>query len=464
MKYRITCLLLLLSTAIGVHSQEYCKKTVVNFDFNKYNLKSEARKKLDDLIKSHKEGQLLVELSGHTDSVNTEEYNFKLSQRRIKTVQDYVKRRIKADIVLQQWPHGELRPVVPNSSEENMAENRRVEIYLTPKKGEFLFISGSSDETVTIPNGLSVKCSICESDPKVTTHYSDKQAEDGGLSLVINSNSKLSIGNAVKFDFNCQSGQAPKCFPLSAKLPKASRGECLTAWSNSGGGWKRANFSIADDTAGTGLIFTVDCYQPGTWLALGKPTYKIKGEYVSPLCSHKINYNADYQTLMNKITQGDSTILSNTLVDSFSLECADPNIFTWATLGEENFYIKGALSKYRSSTKDLNGNCDKLHTYDLDKDDYTLISPSDTTVQIKAKGFDEISKLGFYVDELELMLAIPNVKKTTYEAKYVNYDHKLRLVENETYDLAYNDPRIKSKYKSGKKRLKVTIKKKKLLQ
>ncbi|WP_233188060.1 OmpA family protein [Actinomyces qiguomingii] len=70
---------------------------------------------------------------GHTDDVNTDEYNQGLSERRAQAVSDALGEL--AD--LSNWEtavsgKGESEPRVPNDSDENRQLNRRVEIILTP--------------------------------------------------------------------------------------------------------------------------------------------------------------------------------------------------------------------------------------------------------------------------------------------------------------------------------------------
>jgi len=69
-----------------------------------------------------------VALSGHTDSVGTEAYNLKLSDRRWMSVRDYVvKKGVEGGRVSGQG-FGESRPIADNKTAEGRAKNRRVEI------------------------------------------------------------------------------------------------------------------------------------------------------------------------------------------------------------------------------------------------------------------------------------------------------------------------------------------------
>jgi outer membrane protein OmpA-like peptidoglycan-associated protein len=85
----------------------------------------------DALTQQDPDSKLVVE--GHTDSQGGDSYNQDLSQRRAKTVGDYlVTRGIAADRVTSQG-FGSSRSVADNKSAEGRANNRRVEIVVQPK-------------------------------------------------------------------------------------------------------------------------------------------------------------------------------------------------------------------------------------------------------------------------------------------------------------------------------------------
>lgn len=100
----------------------------VLFDFDKADLIEAYKSQLMELL-SFFETQAIdvLQIDGHTDSVGTEEYNLKLSERRANSVKDFfISNGISPDR-LKVIPHGELDPAVPNETRENRAKNRRVE-------------------------------------------------------------------------------------------------------------------------------------------------------------------------------------------------------------------------------------------------------------------------------------------------------------------------------------------------
>jgi outer membrane protein OmpA-like peptidoglycan-associated protein len=92
-----------------------------------------AMSSLDNVVtalKSTPDRNIMVE--GHTDSVGTRTYNMDLSQRRAESVREYlVSRGLPAEIVRAQGL-GPDRPVADNSTPDGRANNRRVEIVVSP--------------------------------------------------------------------------------------------------------------------------------------------------------------------------------------------------------------------------------------------------------------------------------------------------------------------------------------------
>ena len=105
----------------------------VLFDFNKATLKPEAKRQLEGVLQALREQpgvQTLV--VGHTDSVGSDAYNMGLSQRRSESVATYLAQNgVPRQSIRTEW-HGKRQPVASNATAEGRAQNRRVEITLSP--------------------------------------------------------------------------------------------------------------------------------------------------------------------------------------------------------------------------------------------------------------------------------------------------------------------------------------------
>jgi outer membrane protein OmpA-like peptidoglycan-associated protein len=74
-----------------------------------------------------------IELSGHTDSKGSDDYNQRLSESRAKACVDYlISKGIKADRMV--WKgYGETKPIDTNDTDEGRANNRRTEFKILSK-------------------------------------------------------------------------------------------------------------------------------------------------------------------------------------------------------------------------------------------------------------------------------------------------------------------------------------------
>jgi OOP family OmpA-OmpF porin len=105
----------------------------VNFDFDKSNIRADARPVLDEAAQTLKEyGDVRISVGGHTDSRGTDQYNQALSVRRAKSVADYLAARGVARSRMQIDGYGESRPVASNDTDDGRAQNRRVELTVLP--------------------------------------------------------------------------------------------------------------------------------------------------------------------------------------------------------------------------------------------------------------------------------------------------------------------------------------------
>ena len=98
----------------------------VHFDFDRYSLRPEATRALDEAVKSLQDNaQLRIEVEGHTCNIGTAEYNLALGERRANAVRDYLTSRGIGVDRLRTVSYGEERPKHDNSREETRRLNRR---------------------------------------------------------------------------------------------------------------------------------------------------------------------------------------------------------------------------------------------------------------------------------------------------------------------------------------------------
>ena len=98
----------------------------VHFDFDRFNLRPEAVRVLDEAVTALQANPTLqVQVEGHTCNIGTAEYNLALGERRSTSVRDYLVSRGVAASRLTTISYGEERPKYDNSREETRRLNRR---------------------------------------------------------------------------------------------------------------------------------------------------------------------------------------------------------------------------------------------------------------------------------------------------------------------------------------------------
>jgi outer membrane protein OmpA-like peptidoglycan-associated protein len=107
------------------------------FDFDKADLKEESFPALNYLLEILMANpNEVVEISGHTDSIGSNEYNLGLSERRAAAVVDYLVENGVPEENLLSKGYGEEFPITSNETEEDRAINRRVEMKIVTEAEE----------------------------------------------------------------------------------------------------------------------------------------------------------------------------------------------------------------------------------------------------------------------------------------------------------------------------------------
>jgi outer membrane protein OmpA-like peptidoglycan-associated protein len=105
------------------------------FEFNDYHIGAASYPLLDRVAEIlNRYPMIKLEVAAHTDNMGSFEYNMQLSQRRAKSMVDYlVQQGIDPDRLIGKG-YGESRPIADNNSEEGRSINRRVEFIILDER------------------------------------------------------------------------------------------------------------------------------------------------------------------------------------------------------------------------------------------------------------------------------------------------------------------------------------------
>src|SRR5262245_30814504 len=135
MRKQVLICLLAIAAAGTSPGQNFCKKTSLFFEKDEAELTSPAKKKLDSIITYMAKKDFMIEMYGHSDTTASNEYNLKLSGQRMAAVKKYINAKTKGKVKYKEKNLGETTNSIKKSAEENLAYNRRVDLFLIPMSG-----------------------------------------------------------------------------------------------------------------------------------------------------------------------------------------------------------------------------------------------------------------------------------------------------------------------------------------
>ena len=100
-----------------------------HFDFDKATIRPSGKEKLDRVAKTMQDNpSMRILAEGHTDSIGSDAYNLRLSERRAESVKSYLVEKGVSPSRITTKGLGKSDPVASNATEEGRAQNRRVDI------------------------------------------------------------------------------------------------------------------------------------------------------------------------------------------------------------------------------------------------------------------------------------------------------------------------------------------------
>lgn len=110
----------------------------IQFEKGKATIKAASLSLLDDIVKIIKETAQISKISieGHTDNDGAAKYNQILSDKRAKSVKQYLIENGISREILESRGYGESKPIAGNNNEEGKEKNRRVEFLIDQNKSK----------------------------------------------------------------------------------------------------------------------------------------------------------------------------------------------------------------------------------------------------------------------------------------------------------------------------------------
>lgn len=144
----------------------------INFDFDSAVIREEEQGTLNQvaqILNTYPDSK--VHISGHTDYIGTEEYNIRLSERRVRSVTTHLTKNETVTSMRFYMPigYGEMRPITNNLTEADRFRNRRVDFMLYTQGAKPEMPEGSAIRDVVVVNDSTVNI-ICNGKAEFTHH------------------------------------------------------------------------------------------------------------------------------------------------------------------------------------------------------------------------------------------------------------------------------------------------------
>ena len=171
----------------------------INFDFDSAVIRPEeieTIEKVAQILNTYPESRFHIE--GHTDWVGTDEYNIRLSERRVKSVMSFLSTQetVAPERFFMPVGYGESRPVDTNETKEGRFRNRRVD-----------FVLYTQDAIPPIPEGTAIREIVAVDDYTVQiicngiVSYKDYKLVEPAR-IVIDFPNTFLLFDQKKFEFN----------------------------------------------------------------------------------------------------------------------------------------------------------------------------------------------------------------------------------------------------------------------
>lgn len=231
---------------VNANAQSVCTKNAqaVYFKTNKSSLTAEHKKMIDAIIKSS-ETEIYLEIKGHADKIGSANFNNKLSEKRAKSVADYIIANSnfnKKDIHISFY--GAKNPADAN----DLAKNRRTDIIVVPLKNNMLIFEGSKGSSVAVPvTSLNGK-SVCDCNFNLSEITSDAEAEKNKVILKNDNGEMLTINGMVALNSNnCLQGNKDKNATIDVVVPIINKDLVSTVWLYDNNKWMEKKYEVNKD-------------------------------------------------------------------------------------------------------------------------------------------------------------------------------------------------------------------------
>jgi OmpA family len=232
MKAKQISLLVVLLIPILVSAQQICSRSSFYFNKDEAELTAVSRQKIDSILLVTQQSQFLIELYGHTDTTGNTNYNDRLAFRRMKTIESYLDSAASGRFQYKEKNFSETNAKVSQSTERNLAFNRRVDLFLLPLKGGMIQLKGGKkSESVEVPLNYFEPCGLCGNQPAFKSYYNEKDTKGTNITFQTNDGYKLETAGTMMLDYTpCDGVRKKDTAAVVFRICDGKPDEKMTLW------------------------------------------------------------------------------------------------------------------------------------------------------------------------------------------------------------------------------------------
>jgi hypothetical protein len=457
-KKKAIALSLFVFCVLSLNAQDYCQKTSIYFDLNKSDLKKDASKRIDSLVQTLDEDSYVMELYGYSDTLASNEYNLKLSSKRISTVKSYISRGKKIKFTFLEKNLGEDDDL---NTSKDLALSRRVDIFLFPLKNNKLVFS-NENERAELAIDYFEPCGICNSKPVLKGYYTEDDAGKDKIKFQTKTLENLLTVATLKLDYKaCPQAGERKNDTVTFKVSAAWIDKEMTVWEPDPVKgliyWKKSGIKPVFDTVNN--IYIISSTQ--LFLCLCKPWngLQIRSKLIFPDKFSPVRSYLSSGETKTKVWR--TQIVENEKTDSYA------GVNSFGKMDGNYYYLAGKLGDYLHSKDSSLRTGTLTKTYNMPLDAYKEFTFSDTALKIKFKKKLRPEKIGFFLKDVNGYVPVDAdvsqkwiiTKKPNDIAKKTKDNYQLAIVKNKKLYVV-KPGLLKMKYKKRKKAYVMKINKK----
>ncbi len=464
------CYFVILITASG----QLCEKKVFHFRSGGHHLNSEKRAQIDSMMQIlHPDSTYLIEIQGHTDKHGSDEKNIRLSEKRVKSVKDYVLEQRDSNIVFFARGHGEKRLISDRSK-----DNRRVVLYALPiNKDHTLFLKSNGQVKIElkVPVEYFSYCGVCDSFPRIKKVV-ERFGSDYKVDIEIDNVCFTGRDSVFKANTRCISAEYR--IPLQyykefgeVKVPKRIYLDCI------GRVHKGDSISIKDnnrfmariDTVTNEYVVTRTCYNMQPMRCCFRKyckhyEFRFPGQYKDKITAFTIARGKPFTDSIAIVQD------TNRFNFDYCVGLKD-KIWGYGLFYSEPLFFEAGINSlpYRiqyydtKNIYDLNYGSYKRHIYTIPYDLYKPLTYNDSTLRVKIRKKFNCQEVGYYLEPFDYFVPIDSINPRKFEKEWLDFPFSIRVkIDNQYY--VYKPKELKRRFKKWKKIVKVKVKKKNLIK